>query len=320
MSLLSFVTGAASLFGGNSSGSNTSGFVNTNSASDQASSASESKTGSTTQDAKSSGVSAGTQNTSQTGTTTGKESSQTAGTTTNYSSNVLASLDAILGAQLGNGMAGTGNVAGATDALKGRLQQVQDLANKPAFDVNGYVSGITEAAATAGQSDLDSRINTMLSGTGTSEGGNSMAALLGNKLRNENAANLAGVKANATAQGQQIAQAEQTSITGQISGLSQDIMGNISNLLAAAKGGTQTATGVANTTSNQAQQQTGATNTSQTESLTQNTSQKEAMNTVQAGQTASTGSQTSSTQEKTQDNKNLFDKVLSAFTNASKAA
>lgn len=320
MSLLGFVTGAASLFGGGGGGSSQTGNSSTSMNQDQASKASEAKTGTASSSASSSGTSNTSGSTSQTGTTSGNEASTTTGTTTNYSSQVLASLDAILSQQLGDGTAGTGNVSGVNSALQERLKQVQELAAKPAFDIEGYVGGITQAAQVASQSELDSRINGMLSSTGASEGGNSMAALLGNKLRNETAASLAGVKANATAQGQQIQQAEQANLTTQISGLSSDIMGNLNSLLAAAKGGTQTSTGAANTVSNQTQQQSGTQQSQTTEQLQQNATQTETSNTVQQGTTSTTGASNTNSSSSTKPSNNLFDNVLKAFTQSSAAA
>jgi hypothetical protein len=318
MSLGGFLTGAASLFGGGggSKGTSSSQTQNTKSSQEQAATAEEIKSGTTTQNQTSTGTSNTTGSSSQTGTTTGKEASQTTGMTTNYSSDVLASLDAILTQQLGSGSA-----MQASDALAGRLTQIQQQASQPAFDVNAYASGITAAATAATQNDLDSRINSILSATGSSEGGNSMSALLGAKLRNEAAANLAGISANARATGEQIKMGQQESLTGQISGLSGDLSTNLANLLAAAKGGSQQTTGTATATSSQQQQQTGTQQQATTENLSSNTQQTDKSTTQQTGLTQTTGSSKTSTNGSTKDKKgDLFDKILGAFSSSAAAA
>lgn len=178
------------------------------------------------------------QDTSQTGRSvssqTGQELSAQQQQTTTYSADVLASLDSLL-----NEMLASGGAQASQDAVRGRLAQVQALGEEPAFDVDSYVSGIAQAASSATQGDLDSRINNILSATGTSETGNSMSALLAARLRNDANANLAGVIASANAQGQQIKDAQQAGITDQIGSLSSDLSGTIANLLAVAQGGRQ---------------------------------------------------------------------------------
>jgi hypothetical protein len=323
MSLMGFLTGAASLFGGGGSGTqqSMSSTQHSSASSEVAATAYESKTGKTTQTGSSKGTSATSGTSTNTGTTTGKEASQTTGQTTNYSSDVLASLDAILTQQLGAG-GGVGSAQQATDALSGRLKQVQELASKPAFDVKGYAAGITSAATAATQNDLDSRINGILSATGSSEGGNSMSALLGAKLRNDAAANLAGISANATAQGEQIALQQETARTQQLSSLSGDLMANLSNLLGAAKGGAQTSTGTASTSSNQTQQQTGTQTGTTTENVDTSTTQTDESKTTQTGITQTEEKGTVSTKSKGSSGKSgdLFDKILEAFTKSATAA
>jgi len=323
MSIMSFVTGAASLFG-SASGDKKSGSTRTTQNSttkgETAAKATEAKTSAGTQTQNSTGSSTSTGSTTQAGTTVGKEQSQTTGATTNYSSDVLASLDAILTQQLGAG-GGVGSAQQATDALASRLQQLQATASQPAFDVNGYVSGITESATAATQSDLDSRINSILSATGSSEGGNSMSALLGNKLRNEASANLAGITANARAQGEQIKLTQDQAITGQIGEMSGGMMANLANLLAAAKGGQQQTTGAATAVSNQQQQSAGTTQANTTESVASTGSTTDTSNTTQSGITEvnekSTLTQKTKSNEKSGD---LFTNILKAFgTSAAKA-
>lgn len=316
MSLLGFVTGAASLFGGSSGSSTTSTSTSTAGTQEQASQAAESKTGTASQSTTSSGTSTTGSTTAQTGTTTGNESSVTAGQTTNFSADILAQLDQILSSQLGTG----GAADTATTALTERLKQIQTQASQPAFDVQGYVNGITQQAAATTQADLDSRINAILSATGSSEGGNSMAALLGNRLRNDAAANLAGIQASATAQGNQLLQQEQSNLTSQISGLSGDLVSSLNSLLSAAKGGTQTTTGAATTASTQQQQQTGTTQTSTQETLNQNVSETQTSNTQQQGLTSATAQSTTNEKSTTKPTSSLFDNILNAFAKSASAA
>lgn len=321
MSLLSFVTGAASLFG-SANGERTSGNTTQHSSSsgETAATASEERNSVGTQTQSSTGSSTSTGSTTQTGRTTGRESSSTVGTTTNYSSDVLASLDSILTQQMGAG-GGVGSAQQATDALSSRLQQLQASASQPAFDVNGYVSGITAAATAATQNDLDSRINSILSATGSSESGNSMSALLGNKLRNDAAANLAGISSNARAQGEQIRMTQEQSTTGQIGELSGGMMANLTNLLGAARGGQQQTVGAATTASTQDQTQSGTTAATTRENLSSTGRTTEAVDTTQSGitQTQEQGTVSSRTRGRTQTG-DLFTNILNAFAGSSAAA
>jgi hypothetical protein len=318
MSLLGFLTGVGSLFGSGSTGkSSTTQSSSGTSNSEQAATTDTSLNGTVTSNQSSTGNQNTTGTSAANQATTGKESSATTGTTTNYSSDVLASLDALLTSSLGNGAAQK-----ATDTLSGRLDQLKASAAQPAFDVNGYVSGIAQAATSATQSDLDSRINSILSATGSSEGGNSMSALLGNKLRNEASANLAGVISNANIAGNEMAQKQQESLTSQMSGVSNDISTQLAQLLSAAKGGTQQTTGAANTVSTQNQASTGSTTQNTAETATQNQTQTEKSDQTQSGVTQTQGTTTSTTKAstKTNDGKTLFDKILSGLGSSSAAA
>jgi hypothetical protein len=269
MSLLGFLTGVGSLFGGTSgkkdstSGTTTGSKTGTINQTTGTTSANKQNTkdvavGTSRQTSKGSDVQtssqqSSTQQSGQSATTTGQT-----GRTTNYSADVLASLDSLLGGQLASGQ-----MEQAGGAVSDRLSQVSDSANQPGFDVENYVTGIATSAASQFQGDLDSRINTILSQSGGSETGNSMAALLGGRLRNEAVANLAGVVSNASATGEQIRQTQQDSFTNQISGLSNDLGSQLINLLNVA-GGAQQETqqaGTSNTvdSAQQTSQQTGKT-------------------------------------------------------------
>jgi len=314
MSLLGFLSGVGSLFSGGSDKSNTKSNLtqSTSSSSEQAATAQEDTKSTTTANTSASGSSTttGTGSTTQ----TGKESTTQQNTTTNYSASVLASLDALLSEQMGNGNAQQG-----ADTLSQRLKEITAQASKPGFDVEGYVSGIAKAASVDQQNALDSNINQILSRTGTSESGNSMSALLANKLRGEASANLAGIVSQAQATGAQIKNAEQESFTSQISGLSNDISGQLAQLLSAAKGGTSTSTGTQDTTSQQAQQsqQTQQTQEQQQQQSTQNTNSS----TSQQGVTQTTGKETTTQKGSTSTQKgDLFSRITDALSKSSAAA
>lgn len=303
MSLLGFLTGAASLFGGGGGG----GSQSSSSKSTTNSSGTQAVIGSS--DTTQKGTQTTTGSSTTTGTIAGTEAATGSNRTTNYSSDVLASLDSLLKSALGGGA-----TSAATDALSGRLQQIQAQAGQPGFNVDNYVSGIAAQATAATQSNLDERINSVLSLTGSSETGNSMAALLGNRLRNEAGANLAGVISTARAQGEQIAQGQQESLTAQISGLSSDITNQLATLLGAAKGGVQDTT--SKSTATNTQDSSSKTGSTQTETLTGSTSTKES-GVTEVDQTSTT---TKKGKIKTSNGNGLFDKLASALGAASKAA
>lgn len=323
MSLLSFVTGAASLFSSANSGRTSeraSSTQHSNASGETAATANESSSTTGTQTQSSTGSSTSSGTTRSTGATTGREASTTTGTTTNYSSDVLASLDSILTQQMGAG-GGVSTAQQASDALAGRLQQLQATANQPAFDVNGYVSGITEAATAATQNDLDSRINSILSATGSSEGGNSMSALLGNKLRNDAAANLAGISSNARAQGEQIRMAQEQSTTVQLGELAGGLNAGLVNLLGAARGGQQATTGAATAVTTGTQTQSGSTAGTTRENVSSTGRTTEERDTTQSGITQTQESGTVSTRSRGNTQKgDLFTNILKAFTGSASAA
>lgn len=310
MSLLGFITGVGSIISG-LGGSKSSATKTENSNTKTAASGQSSTTGKL----NTSGTQTGTQTTNGTqsqtgtvtngGTTTGQvvgsetQQSQSGQTTTSYSSDVLASLDSLLKTQLAGGGQ---QVQEAQDALAGRLQQIRDVAAQPQFDVNGFVSGIAAQAKATTQMDLDSRINGMMSASGGSETGNSMMALLGNRLRNDAAANFAGIVSGAQAQGTQIAQAQQESISGQIQNLAGGLGQQLTNLLGATAGAQQTTTGQNTTTGQSSQQSSEQTLQKQIQDLltsvsnTQNTTQTEntTSNQTQETKESQVGEQTQS--------------------------
>lgn len=135
---------------------------------------------------------------------------------------------------------GTGQLEQGGQAVQQRLAQLMDMSKQPQFDVERYAAGIRNAATSAAQLDLESSINGMLSSAGVSEGGNSMNALIANKLRGQTAAQLGGVFSQAFGQGEQIRQAQQQQITEGVSGLGGQLAEMMLGLVAATRGASQT--------------------------------------------------------------------------------
>jgi hypothetical protein len=154
-----------------------------------------------------------------------------------YNDQVLSSISSMLQTALGSNGFDT-----AQDALTGRLSQVQQQAAQPGFDVDSFVNGIMQQANATAQMDMDSQINSNASAIGGTSGGNSMAALLENRIRNDTAANLAGIQAQARATGQQIQTQQQSALTDQIGNLSGGIAGQIMNLLQTTRGAEENVT------------------------------------------------------------------------------
>lgn len=157
--------------------------------------------------------------------------SDTSAESQDLSPQLLAALEGLFSRQVGGG-----GFERAGSAVSARLGQILDQAAAPQFDVTGFARGVSEQAASVAGLDLESSINEVLSSSGTSEKGNSMSALLGNKLRNATAANFAGISSQATAQGEQIRQSQQQLITESIAGLSGNLQESILGLIQATRG------------------------------------------------------------------------------------
>lgn len=126
------------------------------------------------------------------------------------------------------------------NAISSRLEQLLAQAKQPQFDVSGFAKGITDQATAGAGLQLESDINGLLSKSGTTESGNSMSALLANKMRNVTAANLSGISSQATATGEQIRQAQQGQITEGIQGLGTSLSDQILKLIGTTRGASQT--------------------------------------------------------------------------------
>jgi hypothetical protein len=108
------------------------------------------------------------------------------------------------------------------DSITSLIGTVTQGAQTP-FDVEKFVDGImTQANNTVGN-ELDIAKNLTQAEVGASQGSNSMLALLGNKLATDAAAQLAGIEADATARGVEIAEGQQQSDVQSIMGLTQGL-------------------------------------------------------------------------------------------------
>lgn len=130
-------------------------------------------------------------------------------------------------------------------ALGANLAAVQDAAANP-FDQKAYINGIMTSANNTANNDLVAGLGKTVMATGGSLEGNSMSALLANKLKTDTASQLAGIQSEATAQAAQLAQGQQESATNQSLALSAGLTKNLTDMLTLFRGAqtnqTQTST------------------------------------------------------------------------------
>lgn len=112
-------------------------------------------------------------------------------------------------------------------------QGIQGNAN---FDVSSFVNGIVGSARNRGEQTLQEQNSAFAARAGGTAATNSMAALLAQRGRNDLEANLAGIAAQATAQGEGIRQSGLSSSVNALTGTA----GIASGLASALKGGTTT--------------------------------------------------------------------------------
>lgn len=148
-----------------------------------------------------------------------------------YSDELLGKFEALMGSGLDSGQFEKGQ-----EAIGGRLDQIIAASNQPEFNVEDFTKGITSQATAATKAGLESSVNGILSSTGASEGGSSMAALLAGRMRQDAADNLAGITSQARATGEGIKRAEQESLTTQIGNLGGTLSQQILALLNTGKG------------------------------------------------------------------------------------
>lgn len=166
----------------------------------------------------------------ETGRTVGTDRVSSAGSETQIQTRLneqlLGGLESLLGTLVGGG-------GGALGAGQTAIQQrIGGLGNNT-FDVEGFVSGIMTDAQSRSRSGLESDINGLASSVGGTGAGNSMVALLNQRLRDDSAANLAGVQAQATAQGEAIRGRQSEELATLAQSGAQGMLGLLSGLLGA---------------------------------------------------------------------------------------
>lgn len=253
--------------------------------------------GTTTVDKLETGTQTGSENT--TGTRTGTQS--TTGATTNTGLGTSSTLgtstqqQAATGSQTQTGTTRSlsENVLGGLEgAVSGLLAQILDpntgdrammnrgISAMGDFDVDSYVNGtLMQARATQGTA-LDELLGSVFSRVGGVEGNNSASTLLANRARNDSAANLAGVEAQARATGADLVRKNLESMTGAVGQMGAQLLPQIAAILKGGETSTDVSTlteelsrmlgettGTTGTSESSTQAQTGTTTT--TESLIQ---------------------------------------------------
>ena len=274
MGILETLTGGAALVGtllGNKKANTTSGVQDSETASSSTATGSQVDNQTTTNNTKgvvktnnvsldkTKGVTTTKGTTSNTGTSninttnTGTEASKGVTTSLGFDSGIMAKLNSLLGDAIDG--AGVGGVQGT---LQDRLAQLTS-SGAPNFDPAAFAQGIAAQAESAIGSRLEGSLNGLMTQAGGTEGGNSMAALLGSRLRGDATAELAGVTSAARAQGEEILRAREMGLTSQISQLSGDITGGLTNLIQSLSGAQGTQVNSQTGTSTGTQTQSGVT-------------------------------------------------------------
>lgn len=201
---------------------------------------------------QSTGQTSGQQTSSQTGTasTTGSQTGTTSQTTNTFKDSTLAAIEKAVNELFGK----TGTAAPVS-----------------MFDKAGFIADTVGSASNSINTDLGANLNQLVTNIGGTQNTNSMSALLSNRLRNDAAAQIAGVKSSATATAEEIARSNALA-TSQIAGQDQGFLGS---LLSALKGGQVTTTGTESTQSQQAQQTQNTGQTNSTEQTAQQQSQQQ---------------------------------------------
>jgi hypothetical protein len=142
------------------------------------------------------------------------------------------------------------------------------------FDADAFVSGGMASAAASQQAQLEQSLNGLFDASGGTASGNSMSALLANRLQGDANASLAGQRATLAGQAAQI---QNQNIQTELAGANQ-VQGYAAQLLAALKGGTQATTGVQATT----QSQTGSQDSTQQQNQNQTNTSTSQQDTTQS--------------------------------------
>lgn len=160
-------------------------------------------------------------------------------TKTDLSPELLKALEGLFGKVIDSGRFEQSGAAQGS-----RLAQLSARAAEgPTFDVDSFVKGITQQATANAGLDMESSINELASKSGGSIEGNSMNRLLANRIRNQTAANLAGIASQAASTGEQIRLAGEHELTTGIEGLSTGLSDQLLKLINVTRGATQSASG-----------------------------------------------------------------------------
>lgn len=201
-----------------------------------------------------------TQNQSQTGTTTSSSTGTQTGSSVGSQTSTNIGTNRTSGTMTGQSTQTTRAFSDPTlAAIEGAVQNLFGTVGRGAatsnFDPAAFVRDGVAAVQSEVNSGLESNINQLVSNLGGATDNNSMAALLSNRMRNDAAAQVAGVRANLTGQAEEI-QRNNAIAGSQIKSVDQNFLGN---LLQALKGGQVTTTGTESqqTAQNQQTQQEG---------------------------------------------------------------
>lgn len=191
----------------------------------------------------------------------GVEAAQSVGTANSqqFSDGFLALLERATAESLGR----------SQDAGAQISKEIQAQSGPGAFDADAYIRSTVGAAESALVPQTESAVNRlkMTAGGGS---GNSAVQLLENRVRNENAATVAGVRGDATARAAEIQRNRASTLTQ----LTTSLDANMSALLASLKGGEQLTTEKVDQKTTSAQEQ----NSSGTQSTTQSGNQSTPFN------------------------------------------
>lgn len=115
------------------------------------------------------------------------------------------------------------------------------------FDVDKFVKGVVGSAKATATADQNANLGAIADATGAGADTNSAAALLSTRVKNDTAANLAGVEQNARATGAQIAGVNADTLTK----LTDSSSGNIQQMLGSLLQARETSTGQQQTNTSQ---------------------------------------------------------------------
>lgn len=215
-----------------------------------------SSTGTSNLSSSSTGTSTTTQNQSTNTTQTGKTTQQS------FSDALAGGIESSIQGLLGD----LGETASTLSS------GIDNLGN---FNADAFIQGVMQQAQAQQQSQLDQSINGLIDTIGGTPQSNSMSALLAGKLTNESAANLAGIRSQATGQAEDIMRQN----LGAQAGAMASVNDLIPAIIQAFKGGNVTGTSVAEEIANLIG--SGTTQTAEQSNQQQTTQQNQLSTTLQ---------------------------------------